>query len=58
MTMIRDINTLLRLMVHIVSRSVRISYIGIYLLDKENTVYNLDASRGEGSKPVSKSRQR
>ena len=54
MTMIRDIKKLLRLMVHIVSRSVRISYIGIYLLDKENTVYNLEASRGEGSKPVSK----
>jgi len=54
MTMIRDIKKLLNLIVHIVSRSVRISYIGIYLLDKENIVYNLEASRGEGSKPVSK----
>ncbi len=52
MTMIKDIKKLLNLIVYIISRSVRIRYAGVYLLDKENNAYNLSASRGEGAKPA------
>ena len=52
MTMIKDIKKLLNLIVHIISRSVRISYVWIYLLDKETGVYNLSASRGKANKPA------
>ncbi len=52
MSRIRDLDKLLKLVVHIVSRSVRINYAGIYLEDKENNIYNLKASRGELNKPA------
>ena len=52
MSRIRDLDKLLKLVVHIISRSVRISYVGIYLLDKEDSGYNLEASRGKADKSV------
>lgn len=45
MTRIRDLRKLLKLIVHIVSRAVRLTYASIYLLDKENTRYTLEAIR-------------
>ena len=52
MSRIRDLSKLLKLVVHIISRTVQISYAGIYLLDKEDSGYNLEASRGKADKSV------
>ncbi|OGX23581.1 MAG: hypothetical protein A3J51_01275 [Omnitrophica WOR_2 bacterium RIFCSPHIGHO2_02_FULL_45_21] len=45
MTRIRDLKKLIKLVVHIVSRTVRLNYASIYLLDRENTRYALEAVR-------------
>lgn len=45
MTRIRDLKKLLRLIVHIVSRAVRLNFASIYLVNKENTHYTLEALR-------------
>lgn len=45
MIRIRDLHKLLKLIVHIVSRAVRLNYASIYLLDRENTRYSLEAVR-------------
>lgn len=45
MTRIRDLKKLLKLVVHIVSRTVRLNFASIYLLDRENTRYTLEAVR-------------
>ena len=48
MTRIRDMQKLLKLIVHIVTRAVQLDYAGVYLLDKENSSYELAALRGKG----------
>ena len=48
MTRIRDMQKLLKLIVHIVTRAVQLDYAGIYLLDRENSYYKLVALRGKG----------
>lgn len=45
MIRIRDLRKLLKLIVHIVSRTVRLNFASIYLLDKENSHYKLEAMR-------------
>ncbi|MDD5729671.1 MAG: ATP-binding protein [Candidatus Omnitrophica bacterium] len=47
MTRIRNLNKLLNLIAHIVTKTVRISYAAIYLLDKDNNEYILEANRGK-----------
>lgn len=46
MTRIRSLKKLLELITHIVTKSVRISYASVYLLDEENGEYLLQATRG------------
>jgi len=46
MTLIKEMDRLLNLVVHILTRTVRISHAAVYLLDKEPRVYVLRAVRG------------
>jgi len=54
MTRIRDLQRLLDLIAHIVTKTVRISYAGIYLFDAESGEYVLQVSRDKGRLPVPK----
>jgi signal transduction histidine kinase len=54
MTRIRDLRRLLDLIAHIVTKTVRISYAGIYLFDEESGEYVLQISRDKGRLPVPK----
>ncbi|MDP8212583.1 MAG: ATP-binding protein [Candidatus Zapsychrus exili] len=47
MASIKDLNHLLSLIVHILTRSVRIEYCSVYLMDAITESYVLSASRGE-----------
>lgn len=53
MTRIRDFRRLLDLITHIVTSTVRISYIGIYLYDEAGNKYLLQASRDKGRNSIS-----
>ena len=46
MTLIKEMGKLLNLIVHILTRTVRITHAAVYLLDKEAKVYVLRARRG------------
>jgi signal transduction histidine kinase len=46
MTRIRNLKKLLSLITHIVKKTVRISFVAIYLLDRQNNKYSLQVSRG------------
>ena len=54
MTRIRDLNKLLNLIVHIVTKTVRITYAGIYQYDQEKEVYLLKVKRGRFLNPQEK----
>ena len=46
MTLIKEMDRLLNLVVHILTRTVRVTHAAVYLLDKEAKVYVLRARRG------------
>jgi len=46
MTLIKDLKHLLNLMVHILTKAIRINYAGIYLYDKKGKVFVLKAHKG------------
>lgn len=48
MTRIRNLTRLLNLITHIVTKTVRISYVAIYLLDENTGDYELQVSRDKG----------
>jgi signal transduction histidine kinase len=48
MIRIKDLGKLLNLIVHVVTKTVRIRNAAIYLLDRENNTYALQAIRGDG----------
>ncbi|MBN1794707.1 MAG: hypothetical protein JW844_07055 [Candidatus Omnitrophica bacterium] len=50
MTRIRDLDRLLKLIVYVISRSVRVRHVEIFLLDKEMEGYRLMVRRGKGKK--------
>jgi len=52
MTLIKEMGKLLNLIVHILTRTVRITHAAVYLLDKEAKVYVLRACRGAGGPDV------
>ena len=54
MTRIRNLKKLLNLITHIVTKTVRISYVGIYLYNKDTDEYVLQVSRDKGRMPVPK----
>ena len=54
MTRIRNLTKLLNLITHIVTKTVRISYVAIYLYDREADEYILQVCRDKGRIPVSK----
>jgi signal transduction histidine kinase len=54
MTRIRDLQRLLDLIAHIMTKTVRITYVGIYLFDAESREYVLQVSRDKGRLPVPK----
>ena len=54
MTRIRNLRKLLELITHIVTKTVKISYVGIYLLDREADEFVLQVSRDKGRTPVPK----
>jgi signal transduction histidine kinase len=54
MTRIRDLNRLLNLIAHIVTKTVHISYAAIYLYNREDDEYILQVSRDKGRIPISK----
>jgi len=54
MTRIRDLRKLLDLIAHIVTKTVRISYAGIYLYNPETNEYVLEVSRDKGRVPIPK----
>jgi signal transduction histidine kinase/uncharacterized membrane protein YhdT len=54
MTRIRDLKRLLDLIAHIVTKTVRIAYAGIYLYDVETDQFILQVSRDKGRTPVPK----
>ncbi len=45
MTLIKDLNQLLKLIVHVVTRTIKINNAFLFLLDKETNIYSLKASR-------------
>lgn len=47
MIRIKDLKLLLNLIVRVVAKTVRIKYVSIYLLDKQNNRYVLQATRGK-----------
>ena len=51
MTRIRDLKKLLNLIVHIVTRTVRIKYSSIYLLEPNNHIFTLQAHRDKKKSP-------
>jgi signal transduction histidine kinase len=54
MTRIRNLRKLLNLITHIVTKTVKISYIGIYLYNQETDEYVLQVSRDKGRMPIPK----
>ena len=54
MTRIRDLKRLLNLITHIVTKSVKISYIGIYLYHRDSDEFLLEVSRDKGRTPIPK----
>lgn len=54
MTRIRDLRRLLELIAHIVTKSVGIAYVGIYLHNKESGDYVLQVSRDKGRESILK----
>lgn len=49
MTRIRELNRLLKLIVHIVVKTVRLNFASIYIFDKENTLYKLGAVKNKNN---------
>ncbi|MBU0710175.1 MAG: GAF domain-containing protein, partial [Candidatus Omnitrophica bacterium] len=54
MTRIRDLRKLLDLIAHIVTKTVKISYVAIYLYNQETNDYVLQVSRDKGRSPIPK----
>jgi signal transduction histidine kinase len=54
MTRIRNLRKLLNLITHIVTKTVKISYVGIYLYNQETDEYVLQVSRDKGRMPIPK----
>lgn len=54
MTRIRELRKLLDLIAHIVTKTVRISYAAIYLLNEDTNEYVVQVSRDKGRIPLSK----
>ena len=54
MTRIRDLRRLLNLITHIVTKSVKISYVGIYLYHRDSDEFLLEVSRDKGRVPIPK----
>jgi len=54
MTRIRDMRRLLALIAHIVTKTVKISYVGIYLYDKEKNEFVIEVNRDKGRVPITK----
>jgi len=54
MTRIRNLKKLLNLITHIVTKTVKISYVGIYLYNQETDEYVLQVSRDKGRMPIPK----
>jgi len=54
MTRIRNLNKLLNLIAHIVTKTVHISYAAIYLYNRETDEYILQVSRDKGRVPIAK----
>lgn len=54
MTRIRSLRRLLELIAHIVTKTVKISYVGIYIRDKETDEYILQVNRDKGRIPIPK----
>lgn len=52
MTRIRDLRRLLDLIAHIVTKTVKISYVAVYLHDKHTDEYVLQLSRDKGRVPI------
>ncbi|MFC1804673.1 ATP-binding protein [Candidatus Omnitrophota bacterium] len=54
MTRIRNLHKLLDLIAHIITRTVRISYVAVYLRNRDTGEYVLQVSRDKGRKSVAK----
>jgi len=54
MTRIRNLNKLLDLIAHIVTKTVKISYVAVYLLNRDTNEYVLQISRDKGRIPIPK----
>jgi len=54
MTRIRNLNKLLNLITHIITRTVGITYAGVYLYNQDTDEYVLQVSRDKGRVPVPK----
>jgi signal transduction histidine kinase len=54
MVRIRDLRKLLNLVAHIITKTVKISYVSIYLHDRSTDEYILQASRDRGRVPIPK----
>lgn len=54
MTRIRNLKKLLDLIAHIVTKTVKISYAGIYLFNMDNNEYTLEVSRDKGRGQLSR----
>ena len=51
MTLIKEIDRLLSLIVHVVSRAIHLKDVSIFLLDKEQAIYNLKVTRYKSRTP-------
>lgn len=51
MTLIKELDKLLSLIVHVVSRTIRIKDVALFLLDKETNIYSLKAVRYKNNLP-------
>ncbi|MBU1998849.1 MAG: GAF domain-containing protein, partial [Candidatus Omnitrophica bacterium] len=54
MTRIRNLKRLLELIAHIVTKTVKISYVAIYIYDKDNDEYVLQVNRDKGRIPIAR----
>ena len=53
MTRVRDLNKLIKLIVHVVAKSVRLNFASIYILDNDDVLYRLGAEKNKSNALVS-----
>jgi signal transduction histidine kinase len=47
MTLVKELDKLLKLIVHIITKTIRLKYVAIYIFDKNTDTFNLKARRGQ-----------